>query len=189
MTKETKAKATPIKLLTGAAAISTAITSLAARGKRYETDLHIAAVSTLNHAILHGDVTLANKLITALGKSQRVNALRDWFINFGPFSYDATNKTMAHVKGSNKTDLTAAMAMPFWEFKQEAAYVPFDFQAAILTLVKRAAKAQAIGDKVDKATLSALAALAGTTVTAVTAKPEKATRANAGSTVKDVLAA
>lgn len=184
MTKETKGKATPIKLLTGAQAITTAINSIAKRGKLFERDLHTVAVSTLQHAMQHGDITLANKLIGALGKSQRVNALRDWYINFGPFSYDATTKAMTYVKGSNLTDIKPAMAMPFWEFKQEAAYVPFDLQAAILTLVKRADKAIQHGDKVDKAALAQLAALAGVATPSKTDKTMKP-----ASNVKDVLAA
>lgn len=188
MTKATTTPKASMKLLTGAAAINTAITSIAKRGKLFERDLHIVAVSTLQHAMQHGDITLANKLIAALGKSQRTNALRDWYINFGPFAYDAASKSMTYVKGSNKTDVKAAIELPFWEFKQEAAYVPFDLQAAIVTLVKRADKAMQHGDKVDKTALAQLAALAGTTVTALTAKPEKATKANTGN-VKDVLAA
>ena len=188
MTKATTTPKTAMKLLTGAAAINTAITSIAKRGKLFERDLHTVAVSTLQHAMQHGDITLANKLIAALGKSQRTNALRDWYINFGPFAYDATTRAMTFVKGSNKTDIKPAMALPFWEFKQEAAYIPFDMQAAIISLVKRADKAMQHGDKVDKATLAQLAALAGTTVTALTAKPEKATKASTGN-VKDVLAA
>lgn len=176
-TKVTKAstKQPTVKLLTGGAAIEAAITSIAKRGKLFERDLHTVAVSTLDHAIKHGDITLANKLIAALGKSQRVNALRDWYINFGPFSYDATNKTMVHVKGSNKTDLNAAMATPFWEFKQEAAYVPFNLEVAISRVIKQMDNAEAKGEKIDpkaKATLLSL----------VTAKP--ATKAT-----KDPLAA
>ena len=164
-----------VKLLTGSAAITTAINSIAKRGKLFERDLHSVAVSTLDHAIKHGDITLANKLITAMGKSQRVNALRDWFINFGPFAYDATNKSMVHVKGSNKTDIKAAMAMPFWEFKQEAAYVPFNLETAVLTLLKRIDTAQSKGETVDAKAVATLQSLVST-------KPAKGK-------VKDVLAA
>ena len=113
----------------------------------------------------------------------RKNALRDWFIAMGKFSYDATEKTLTFNK-KGITQLDTAIATPFWEFKQEAEYVPFDLQAAILTLVKRADKAMQHGDKVDKAALAQLAALAGVSAPVKTDKTIKP-----ASNVKDVLAA
>ena len=155
MTKST------FKMLDGAKAIDTAIKSIGTRGKTLQRDIHIAAVSTLNHK----------------------NALRDWFIAMGKFSYDATDKTLTFNK-KGITQLDTAIATPFWEFKQEAAYVPFDLQAAILTLVKRADKAMQHGDKVDKAALAQLAALAGVSTPGKTDKTIKP-----ASNVRDVLAA
>lgn len=160
MTKST------FKMLDGAKAIDTAIKSINTRGKSLQRDIHVAAVSCLNHADKHGDVTLAQKLVDAVPTLARKNALRDWFIAHGKFSYDATEKVLTFNK-KGTTQLEQAIAMPFWEFKQEAAYVPFDIQAAILTLVKRAEKAVNNGDNVDKKTLAALTALTGT------AKPSK----------------
>lgn len=184
MTKVTKAPA--FKML-DEKAIATTIASIAKRGKTLERDIHIAAVSTLNHADKCGDTTLAQRLVCAVPSLARKNALRDWFVAMGKFKYDVETKTLRHDKAKT-TNLELAIATPFWEFKQEAAYVPFDMQAAIISLVKRADKAMQHGDKVDKTALAQLAAIAGTTVTALTAKPEKATKANTGN-VKDVLAA
>lgn len=154
------------KMLDGAKAIDTAIKSINTRGKSLQRDIHVAAVSCLNHADKHGDVTLAQKLVDAVPTLARKNALRDWFIAHGKFSYDATEKVLTFNKKAT-TQLEQAIAVPFWEFKQEAAYVPFDIQAAILTLVKRAEKAINNGDNVDKKTLATLQSLTGT------AKPSK----------------
>lgn len=171
------------KMLDGAKAIDTAIKSINTRGKSLQRDIHIAAVSCMNHADKHGDVTLAQKLVDAVPTLARKNALRDWFIAHGKFSYDATEKSLTFNK-KGTTNLEAAIATPFWEFKQEAEYVPFDLQAAILTLVKRADKAMQHGDKVDKVALAQLAALAGVSTPTKTDKTIKPT-----SNVKDVLAA
>jgi len=184
MTKPTAA----MELLTGASAISTAITSIANRGKKFDTDLHIVAVSTLSHAIQHGDITLANKLIAALPKSQRTYALRDWYINFGPFAYDSATKQMTHVKGSNKTLVQAAYDKPFWEFTKEATYVPYTdakLDKAIINLLK---SATAEGSKVSKERIEQLKAIAPAQAV-MHVKGIKATRANTASNVKDVLAA
>lgn len=149
---------TKLALLIGAATIGKAIASIATRGKKFEKDVHIAACSVLNHVELHGDITLANKLIEAVPTLARKNALRDWFIAFGKLGYDAKNKTMTYDK--NKVTLQDdANDTPFWEFKPEAEYVPFDLTAAIQNVLKRAQKAAEHGDKLDTEKLKALSAL------------------------------
>ena len=147
-----------LTLLIGAAVIGKAIVSIQTRGKKFEKDVHIAACSVLNHVQLHGDITLANNLIKAVPTLARKNALRDWFMAFGKLSYDAKNKTMTY----DKTKVTLqdeANETPFWEFKPEAEYVPFDLTAAIQNILNRAKKAAEHGDKLDETKLKALAAL------------------------------
>lgn len=152
----TKAKlTTTFKLLTGATAINTAITSIQTRGKSLERDIHIAAVSCLNHAELHGDITLAEKLVQAIPQLARRNALRDWFLAHGKFSYDMTAKSFTYKKDA-VTQLEAAITTPFWEFKAEVEYKPFDMQAAVLQLVARAEKAMEKGEEVSTEKLEAL---------------------------------
>lgn len=151
-------KKAAFKLIEGKTAIDTAIKSIATRGKSLEKDIHVAAVSTLAHADAHGDITLANKLIDAVPQLARKNALRDWYIAHGKFSYDAVNKAMTFNKKAT-TKLAQAIATPFWEFKAEVAYVPFDMQAAVLQLVQRAERAIEKGDKVPTDKLTALKAL------------------------------
>lgn len=159
MTKPTKTPKTPaFKLVEGAGAITQAITSIATRGKKLEKDIHVIAVSCLNHADKHGDITLANRLIAAVPTMARKNALRDWFLAFGKFSYDAKSKSLVF----NKTGVTLlqdAMVTPFWDFKPEPEYVPFDINASIANLIKKANAAIEKGENVDKAKLDAIKAL------------------------------
>ena len=158
MTKATKTK-TAFKMLDGAKAIDTAIKSIATRGKTLERDIHVAAVSCLVHADKHGDVTLAQKLVEAVPSLVRKNALRDWFQAHGKFGYDLQAKTFTFDK-KGTTMIDEAIATPFWEFKQEAAYKGFDINAAVLQLVKRAENAIEKGEKVPADKLEALRALA-----------------------------
>lgn len=142
-------KATKMKILTGAAAINAAITSIAKRGKAFDKDVHIAAVSTLMHADQHGDITLAQKLVDALPASQRKNALRDWFLAFGKFGYDQQNKTFTY-NGEATTKTQEAMEKPFWAFKPEPAYVPFNASDFINNAIKRVNKAIKDGEDVPE---------------------------------------
>ena len=155
MTKDLKTQPVAMKMLTGKEAIIKAITSIMKRGKALDKDIHVAACSTLNHAELHGDITLANRLLEAMPNSARKNALRDWYTAFGKFSYDITSKAMIYDK-TKTTELNKAINTPYWEFKPETAYVPFDAIEAIQNLIKRAEKAIAHGDSVPEGFIASL---------------------------------
>lgn len=142
-------------MLEGAKAIDTAIKSISRRGKTLERDIHVAAVSSLNHAELHGDITLAQKLVDAIPTMARKNALKDWFLAHGKFSYDMANKALTYNK-NGVTLLQEAIETPFWVFKPEAEYKPFDINTAVAQLVHRAEKAVEKGEKVPTQKLEAL---------------------------------
>ena len=148
-----------IKLLDGSTAINTAIDSIKTRGKSLEKDIHVAAVSCLVHADKHGDITLAEKLVQAVPSLARKNALRDWFIAHGKFNYDAKSKSFTYDKTS-ETLVEEATVTPFWEFKPEVEYKPFDLDAAVQTVLKRAVKAMERGDELPQDKLEALRKIA-----------------------------
>ena len=150
------------KLLVGATAINKAIDSIAKRGKTLDTDLHNAALSCLEHAIKHGDITLAERLVGAMPQQARKNAMRDWFINYGPFAYNAKNKKFTFkAKEGEVYNVAEAAQTPFWEFKPEPEYVPFNVDKAILALVTKAENAvKEHGVVIDENKLRALKALA-----------------------------
>lgn len=169
-TKETvkpvaKSAKAPMQVIEGATAINAAISAIAKTGKTLERAVHIAAVSTLVHADKHGDITLANKLVDAIPSMARKNALRDWYLAHGKFDYSQETKALTY-KRTGKTKLDEAMATPFWEFKPEKAYVPFDLTGAIVKLVTKANKAHEHGDKIDMKLVSKIAEVAGVEVAA-----------------------
>jgi len=109
-------------------------------GAKLEQQVHQAAVSALYHADQHGDVTGMQRLIDVLPGFARRNALIAWAIAFGKFAPSEDGKSVDFAK-HGKTDLEKAEATPFWEFKPEPAFKPFDLQAELSKLVARAEKA------------------------------------------------
>lgn len=138
-TKPVEAFKAPV-LITKAADIDKAIALIANRGKKLDADIHQAACSTLAHAINHGDVTLAQKLVSAMPKSGRSKALVAWFIAHGPFAPGGDDgKTLVYLKSESALD--KALVTPFWTFTEEREPAPFDLMASLASLLARAEKA------------------------------------------------
>lgn len=132
------------KLITDAKLISKAIDSIANRGKKFDADIHTAAMSTAAHYAETGDYTLANRLLLAMPKSSRRQALVAWFVGFTSLVVNTDKETKAespllHVKGAKRFDADAADVEPFWEFAgPEREYRQFDLKAALAALLKKA---------------------------------------------------
>lgn len=154
-TKTTK----PVKIIEGASAIDAAIKSIANRGKKLDRDIQQAAISAMAHHSKHGDVTLVNRLVDAMPKGSRVNALRDFILNHGAVSYDEESKKFVHAKGK-EARIEAAQGIMWTEFKPEPEYQPFDAMAALNSLLARVQKADSLkGDKVPEGFSAKLEAL------------------------------
>ena len=129
-----------IKLIEKAADVTKAIESIARRAKKLDTDIHVTAVSCLHHADKHGDVTLMQNLIKAMGRSQRKNALIGWACAFGKFTPDEAGKNVVFEKDGT-TDMTSATEESPWDFAPEAPFQAFDLSAELGKLIKKAQKA------------------------------------------------
>jgi hypothetical protein len=104
-----------------AALVAKHILSIQARGAKLDNDIHSGAMACLFHADKHGDITLMNRLLMAMPKSTRRNALAQWAVAFGKFQPNEDKSTaesapLAFAK-SKTTDITAALAKPFWDFR------------------------------------------------------------------------
>lgn len=162
-----KKKATAIKLM-NSVQMEAAIKSIAGRGAKLQADIHACAVSALDHFQRHGDSTLMNRLVLALPKSSRTNALIAWALHFGQFALNddkATRGAQPLVKSpiAKPLDLAACMEQPFWSFKATEGVSVFSFDTYTASLVK--SLTHAIGkttDEAHKAKLTAaLAAVQG----------------------------
>lgn len=144
-------KTSTLALYANAAEITKAIASIQKRGVSLQNDIHRAALSCLVHTEKHGDITLANRLIDALPGMARKNALADWFVAFGKFLPAEDDKNGMLVFGADKVSMISeATATPFWEFKPEPKWVPFDFDKAVTAILKKAEAARKKGEEVPE---------------------------------------
>jgi hypothetical protein len=153
-----------MKLITDKAALVTFIGSIETRGSRLDKDIQRAALSVINHHanIGKGDVTLINRLVSAMPNGSRVNALRDFIQTFSGASYDDETKLFVHTKGK-KANLAKATEVMWTEFSPEKGYKPVEDAAAMLaSLVKKLEadrKKMGAASKVDPAFIAALKAV------------------------------
>ena len=109
-------------------------------GDKLADSIHVVAVSALYHAEQHGDVTIMQRLVTALPGFARRNALLAWATAFGKFTINESGDNVDFNK-HGKSDVEGALVKTFWDFKPEQPFKPFDLQAEMAKLVKRAEKA------------------------------------------------
>lgn len=126
-------------IITDSGKFNKLLDSIKSAGAKLEVDVHTAGVSALYHAGEHGDIGFMVRLIDVLPGFARRNALIAWAIAFGKFQPSEDGKSVAFNKHGT-TDLDKAEKQPFWEFKPEPAFQPFDLQAELAKLLKRAEK-------------------------------------------------
>lgn len=148
--------------MTGASGIRKAIKEIGRTSETIRTKIALVAAQCVVHAIEHGDVTLATELTEAMGDGWRINSLRQWFIDFGPFVWaevetvdELGNKKVKKAFKLNRSrreellpiitsDLpkfgTSLMATPFWVYKPEPEFKPFDMLAELTKVLTRAKK-------------------------------------------------
>lgn len=130
-------------------AILKKIGAIGRKAKTLTSDIQDCAVDCALHAIQHGDVTLADQLVDALGKGLRRASLRAWFERNGPmylpkgkdkFAFDA-ERAKAMRKTPEAEQREALMALPWEEAKPEEPVVSvFDVSEAVGKFIKRLEK-------------------------------------------------
>jgi hypothetical protein len=138
---------------------------LGAASGMLQQHIHEHALVIAQHIAAHGDVTIADTLVNALGKSIRKNPLRDWFLMYGGCQWNADKKAFRKAKDFT-FELEVATANPFWELAPEPEYKPMDILKEIEKLVAKAKKHLAetdseklAADKINTAVLAQLEAL------------------------------
>jgi hypothetical protein len=137
---------------------NSAISNIKISGKALDAAVQDVGMSVLQHVEANREVSLACKLLAALPKGARKAALVAWFTNYGMISINR-DKTTAKDRpflfnAEGKTDLVEAAKVPWFKSAPEKPVVEmFDFQAQLTALLKRAADAQAKGQKIEGADL------------------------------------
>lgn len=129
-----------------AAAVDKLIVVISKNGKKFDNDVHSAGMACLYHADKHGDITLMNKLLLALPKSSRRNALAQWAVAMGKFKPNEDKATLQTVPlafdKSKGTLFDDAQATPFWDFKNvREGTTEWDFGGYITNVKKTLARA------------------------------------------------
>lgn len=101
--------------------IKTLITAIARASAKLVKDIQAAATEITVHAVLHGDVTLADDLIEGVGKGVRRASLRAWFELNGPFilgdagKFKLDSKRAKEMRKLAEADLRTLLAAKAWE--------------------------------------------------------------------------
>lgn len=151
-----------MKLFTTKKDIIAAIADVSTTGKKLDEMIWVAAASIVAHVEGNREVTLVNKLIEAMPKGSRVNALIAYFDAVSMAQYDTDEKTFKFAK-SKTTDQELAQTKSWVEYKPEQPYGGVDLHKLILKTIKAADTALASKDadkrKKDSIKASDLAAL------------------------------
>lgn len=132
------------------------IDALGKRNASVEADIQALGMACLEHTEKHGDTMPMNRLYNVLRRTQH-QAFAEWAMSFGKFkkNHDKATKEsqpLAYDK-SRTTDLTAAAEKQWFMFADEKAKATakaFDFQAAMMALLKKAAANGVDHDKLVK---------------------------------------
>lgn len=108
--------------------------------KKLQSDIHNHAVLIAEHIAEHGDVTIADVLVEALGKSIRANALRQWFLDLGGCSWNEDKKRFGKKKDF-EFEKDVAEANPFYDYVPEAAFKPVNGEDLLKSVVAKMRKA------------------------------------------------
>lgn len=163
MTKTVTAQA--MEIIKGQAAIIKLVDGIKVKGKALDKLTHQAAVSTAAHWFEHGDYTLCSRLLAAMPKSSRRNALISWFMAYTSLVKNTDKATSADhilvsIKGDAKRwDEAEAIATPFWDFKAVEGTTEFNFESYINSLNKGVKKALEQATDEQRAKLEALLAV------------------------------
>lgn len=156
-----------IKIDATKAEVEKVITSIKTRGAKLDIDIHSAGCASLNHASLHNDPTLLNRLVLALPKAARRNALVAWALKHGNVMLNdgpSKNDFPLVYSKEKKADIDAAQAEPFWALKNVreggTEWLYTDYIANVMkTLARVAADPKSAEAKKAKAALDAITAV------------------------------
>lgn len=139
-------------IITGSADIKRAIKSINTARTKLVDQIQQAAIAVINHAHIHGDVTLASDLCLAVGNGMKHEALRLYLSEFGPMAPNDDKETKAsapmkfakskRVEGDDLADMLERAAAKAWfDFKTEKPAEAFSFAADLHKLLGRLEKA------------------------------------------------
>jgi len=86
-------------------------------GKELDKTVHAAACHAVSHLMVHGDVTLCNRICLTL-KGVRQEAMINWFVTYASCSYDSKKKILVYLRGGIN-QVEKCKEKNFLEFKRK----------------------------------------------------------------------
>lgn len=116
--------------------------------KGFQKELHEHMLNIGDHIAAYGDVTCATILLKAFagadGDTKKIsirgNAIRQWFVDFGGCTWNASKETFGK-KREFTWDRKLADENPFWEYVPEPKFTPVDGFSALESLIKKLKRA------------------------------------------------
>lgn len=117
--------------------IVSAINSIQKNGKKLDNDIQKAALSIVQHVNQFHEVSLVNRLIEAMPKGSRVNALREWMMKHAKVTFNEAEQVFEPSREEPK-NFDLALAEHWTSCKPEPKFRPINLQEEVNKLVKRA---------------------------------------------------
>lgn len=93
--------------------ITKRLASIKRTSGKLQDDIHHVACHIVGHALEHGDVTLADKLLDAMGAGARGQAMIAYLETFGPFRFETKSGVFA-LNRQKKADMLAEHSANAW---------------------------------------------------------------------------
>ena len=105
---------------------------------RLTRDIQEAAVNAIGYSIIHGDITIGQRLYEAVGSAVRRQSLVSFFEKHGQFCWSSSEKKFVFYKVEGiHFDYDALMGLPWEEAKKEAIVSDLDVADMVTKLIKR----------------------------------------------------
>jgi hypothetical protein len=114
------------------------IGSIGKASAKLTRDIQEAAVNAIGYSIIHGDITIGQRLYEALGSSMRRQSLVSYFEKHGQFCWSANDKMFKFYKVEGiQFDYESLMGLPWDEAKKEAIVSDLDVEDMVKRMIKR----------------------------------------------------
>jgi len=105
---------------------------------RLTRDIQEAAVNAIGYSIVHGDITIGQRLYEALGTAMRRQSLVSFFEKHGQFCWSSNEKKFVFYRVEGiQFDYDQLMGMPWDEAKKEAIVSDLDVEDMVKRMIKK----------------------------------------------------
>ena len=124
--------------LLGTSELNKKIAGIGKASAKLTNDIQVAAVNAIGYSILHGDITIGQRLYDALGTAMRRQSLVTYFEKYGQFVWLSSEKKFGFFKREGiEFNPELLMGLPWDEAKKEVIVSELDVEDMVKKLIKR----------------------------------------------------